>query len=162
MNDDGNTAREGLGRPDGNGPPGQPSRRGSPAPPSGPAWLGLGPEVRVWRSRRWDYVMGLLGLLMLASNGLSAASGLSPLSWLTAVVGLGFALLALSDLLVDRGAARAAVALRVVAMLCLLGVFAGWAWATVNGSGLAALALVFGAACSALALLIAWTRRLKP
>ena len=123
---------------DGDGPTGRlPSEaRGSPAPPKGFAWLGLGPEVRVWRSRRWDYVMGLLGLLMFVSNGFSAASGVSPLSWLTAVVGLGLALLALSDLLIDSGAARAAVALRAVAMLGFFGVFAGWAWAAMNGSGL--------------------------
>ena len=106
---------------------------------------------------------------MLVTNTFSAAvapPGGTLFARLTAAAGGVLVLLALSDLLAGGGGnpsgarlRRTVVILRVIAILCLAGVGAGWVWAVVTGSILAAVALAFGAACGALALLVAWARR---
>lgn len=115
-------------------------------------FFAMNPEGRVYPSRRWDAAMLVCGPVMVLTNvvlAISGGAGGGSFRWSLAVIGFAVTLTALSDLLVgcggpDTSARRAVLALRVVVQVGYLGVLGSWAWAAVNGSGMARFALASG------------------
>ena len=121
--------------------------------------FGLNPERRMYASWHWDVMMLICGLGMLTGFAMILSDGGKPsLGWLSPIGGFAVILLALSDLLVDRGAHRAVSALRAIAQLIFYGIILEWVWASINGNEVAMFALAFGGAAAVLAVLLGHAR----
>ena len=121
--------------------------------------FGLKPERRMYASWHWDIAMLICGLGMLLGSAMVLSDGGKPfLGWLSPIGGFAVVLLALSDLLVDRGARRVVSALRAVAQLIFCGIILGWIWTSINGSEVAIVALAFGSAAAVLGVLLGRAR----
>ena len=111
--------------------------------------------MRLYPSRRWDALMLVCGLLMFGPSLIVVAYDRSSHNGWVAAIGLGIVLLALSDLLVGRGARWIVVVLRAVANLMFASVLVMVLWAVVGGDDLAVLWLAGGVA----GLVFAWMVR---
>lgn len=117
----------------------------------------LTPDKRVFRSSRAVVPILVVGLAMLVMNTLFALTGTSG-SWYSAITGFGLALMALSDMLLGRGARRAVVVLRAEALLGFSCVFVGFVLEATGRSSIAVFAIIFGLACAALAFVVGKAR----
>lgn len=107
--------------------------------------------------------MLIVGLLMIITNVLSALTATSydaGWNWYTAIIGLGFVLIATADLLVGKGLEWMVVVLRAVALLGFLVFIAKLVVAAIGGSDSAIWGLVVGSAAIAIVFAIRKAREL--
>ena len=117
----------------------------------------LTPDERMFHAKRNVGLLLVVGIIMLVMNIVFALTGASA-SWYSALIGLGLALMALSDVFLNRSTRWAVLVLRAGALLGFSFVFVGFVLDATGGSGLAVFAIIFGLACAALAYVIGKAR----